>query len=788
MLIVPPSGNLSAALAIVGARPGKDECSSGKPFSGPSGSYLWNSIPYARDEVYVTNVRRDWSATNAVPTKTEIHEALPALRDELAACSANCILALGNEALYALTGKWGIDKWRGSILESTLLPGRKVVAAWHPANVARTYNRIWIFDADVKRAINESRYPEIRRPHREFILDPTQEEAIEFIRAIGDNCVVDIECPFGSGNVLYCMGVSDAAIPHRVCTVPFIGGRISPYQLIQVIREFDELFRTRGISGQNIGFDVDRLERFGFRVGTIEFDTMLAHHLLWPEAGTAQKDDTGKDVFSGGHDLGFIASCYTTEPYYKHEAEWKFDEHGQVDWRRYWTYNAKDVAVTGESRLGLLAELREFGQEGYYREHVLSLIRPVWRMQSRGLHVDLGRLVGTRKRLQLETDLLQARFNHDSRVGFHCNVKSPIDMKVLILEHLGLKINKKSKKTGAPSLDEDTIRELAYNSPHTDLFQQVIDIRKRRTLISGFLGMEVNDVGNYCAGYKIHGTDSGRLSSTSPKLLDGRMGPQLQNIPKKMRIVFNAPQDYCLMTADLRRAEAMYVAYAAREEALIDVFNDSTRDLYRELAADALGRALEDISKDSLERECFKSVCHASNYGMGDARFIKVLRLKGIDIEDIYVRGITQPSRKAKFLLETYHQKFPNVRRTYQAEVRDRVRTTRTLHDAFGRRRFFMGRMDDALFRIAFSFPPQGTVVGITNAALRQLDGEGWPVVLQVHDSVGMYVRNDQVERGREAFRRAFNRPLVVGGRELLIPIDIQEGPSWGEVKSVVAA
>ena len=47
---------------------------------------------------------------------------------------------------------------------------------------------------------------------------------------------------------------------------------------------------------------------------------------------------------------------------------------------------------------------------------------------------------------------------------------------------------------------------------------------------------------------------------------------------------------------------------------------------------------------------------------MGAKRFITVLRLKGIDIEDIYVRGITKPLAKGEYLMGTYHQRFKRIR------------------------------------------------------------------------------------------------------------------------------
>jgi len=170
---------------------------------------------------------------------------------------------------------------------------------------------------------------------------------------------------------------------------------------------------------------------------------------------------------------------------------------------------------------------------------------------------------------------------------------------------------------------------------------------------------------------------------------------------------------------------------------------------------------------------------------MGPDKLITVLRLKGIDIEDISVRGIHHPKRKALYFLEGYHERFPAVRGRWQARLREEIRTKRTLYDALGRRRFFMGRMDDALFRIGYSYRPQSSVVGITNLAFRRLDAWGWRMVLQVHDFVGIEFPSEREQECYAALAAAFDTPLTLNGRTFTIPVDIKAGPNWRDLKPV---
>ena len=787
MIAVPPDPPhiLPGKLAIVGARPGKEEARLGHPFVGGSGEELWKLLAnhgVRRPQCLVTNSVLTFDPDRALPTTSEIRENLPRLRAELEAYPSNVIVALGNEALEAVCGLRGIDNWRGSILESTLLPGRKVVACWHPANILRTYERRYILDADLGRAVKQSAFPEIRRPVRNFILDPSMDQCVEFLRAIGDEACVDVECTRAT-KALRCVGIGDMRDANNILCIPIMRGSMTISEKVVVVREMQKMFDRCGIVGQNVGFDKWVLELFGFRVLRLTFDTMLAHHLLWPEAGMKLKTSEGKDNFAGGHDLGFISSCYTEEPYYKHQGNLREDT--PEAWREHWIYNCKDVAVTIESTVGLRHELQEFGQTDYYDTHVNQLIDPVWRMQNQGLDIDAEALKDRKHRAQLENKVLQGRLNR--AVGFDCNVKSTIHLRYLLHDKLHLPIKKRTKKGGAPSTDEETLRTLAYNSPYTDLFKLILDVRERRTLLSGFMQLETSKDGRYRAAYLIHGTDSGRLSSRAPKDLDGRLGPQLQNIPVHFRNVFRAAEGCGLMGADLRRAEAMFVAYDSGDPELIHGFEVPGFDSYVALGEHILGIKFAELVKEvaKMYRDCFKQVTHASNYGMGPDKLIAVLRLKGIDIEDINVRGIHKPKRKAEYFLEGYHERFPAVRHKWQSRLREEIRTKRTLYDALGRRRFFMGRMDEALYRIGYSFRPQSTVVGITNMALRRLDALGWKVILQVHDFVGIEYQLDEKVHCYRAIQEAFNTPITLNGRTFTIPVDVKAGPNWRDMKAV---
>src|SRR4029077_7097604 len=156
---------------------------------------------------------------------------------------------------------------------------------------------------------------------------------------------------------------------------------------------------------------------------------------------------------------------------------------------------------------------------------------------------------------------------------------------------------------------------------------------ERRTMLSGFLNLETSEDGRYKANYLIHGTKSGRLSSR------GRgKGPQLQNIPLMARRMFVASPGHALLQGDLKRAEAMFVAFDSESMKLRELYTNDAINPYCEFASDTMGFRV--TKKDEVLYKTFKQVTHASNYGMAWKKLIAVLRLAGVNIEDIPIKGV----------------------------------------------------------------------------------------------------------------------------------------------------
>ena len=225
---VPPSGNPSAKLAVCGEQPGVQEVRAipPRPFVGPAGQGLDECLQMTkilRRDLYLTNVIKDLDRPLVhyidldSRGKWTIHEEgyqyIKELGDELGKLNLNCIVALGNIALLALTNRVGITKWRGSVLESTLVPGLKVVPTFHPATfIPPKFNFLNkpLICEDLLRAKTESEFKEIRRLARSVVIRPSFDESISCLNSCYENGVrgrtlgIDIEVINGEVD---CIGI-----------------------------------------------------------------------------------------------------------------------------------------------------------------------------------------------------------------------------------------------------------------------------------------------------------------------------------------------------------------------------------------------------------------------------------------------------------------------------------------------------------------------------------------------------------------------------------------------------
>jgi DNA polymerase len=133
--VVIGSGEVGAALVIVGEAPGRSEDEGGQPFIGRSGQLLFRllgeEIGLTREECYVTNVVKCRPPKNRPPRVRELRACGIWWDLQLAQMSPRVIMTLGNTASRAVLGTDAkIGDIHGRVHE---VDGRVVIPTYHPA-------------------------------------------------------------------------------------------------------------------------------------------------------------------------------------------------------------------------------------------------------------------------------------------------------------------------------------------------------------------------------------------------------------------------------------------------------------------------------------------------------------------------------------------------------------------------------------------------------------------------------------------------------------------------------
>lgn len=296
-------------------------------FYSSSDPWLLDAIWQLHPEVYRTNVFNIHPSGNdltlfcgdrkdAIPgfpkmgttgwIRADYAPELERLGDELIRDDPNLVVCLGNAALWALAGRTGISKLRGTTCVSThTVAGYKLLLAYHPSAVCRQWELRPTTVVDLMKINKEKEFPDVRRPKVEIWIEPDLQDIQTFIsRYITNGCKilsVDIET---SGSQVTCIGFAprgDIAIvipihDSRSKSGSYWATKELELQCWEIIRGVLEDKSVPKVL-QNGLYDSAFLWRaYGIKVMGMEHDTMLLHHALQPEA------------LKG---LGYLGSIYT---------------------------------------------------------------------------------------------------------------------------------------------------------------------------------------------------------------------------------------------------------------------------------------------------------------------------------------------------------------------------------------------------------------------------------------------------------------------------------------------
>ena len=788
---VPPTHNIDALYVGVGEQPGREEVKRRQVFVGPAGREFDESLTAAnisRHQMYLTNVIKDldkplnhyiqmYKGTRRLPQPiiSDIGvEYLNFLQWELSQTSAKYFIAIGAVALFALTGRFGIHNWRGSVLDCILVPDRKVIPVIHPATIIPPKNqflnrRLLIFDLKRVREYTEGLHVSTQRFSK---ISPSFDNVMQFLSICkekglaGSRISYDIEVYMHRKyKQVSCIAF---ATNHQAICIPFTdsnGDYFTIQQEADIWKEIAKILEHPDIRicGQNLIFDNHFLLRtYGIKTVNID-DTMVAQNQIM------------SDYPKG---LDFITSIWTDHPYYKADGKAFFN--GSGFYEKFWQYNATDAQICDEAFPKQLEEITKLKTYEAYQRQV-KIIEPLTYMMERGIKVDVAKMESTGR--EYEKKISEFEQELADIVGYPLNAKSPKQLQEYFFHQKGVKPFKKGGKT---TYNNDAMKRLVRQGwREAKLIQE---IRKYTKLRSTYLDIgKIDDDKRIRCSYNPVGTRFSRISSS--KNIWGS-GGNLQNFPHHIQEFLIPDDGYIYYAFDLGQAENRIVAYVGEVVDMIDCF-ETGKDVHSKTARMIMktfygsgqianSMDVKDLAPlgDGTHKWRFwgKKANHGFNYDWSFKNFSLANEL---------------PEKDGKLIYNAYHRLYPGVQQSFHAYVKKCLRTSRVLVNLMGRHTVFLGPVSGSralnTFKEAYSCIPQGTVGDVINE--RGLNYIYYnqdlfkPIELlrQVHDEVGfqipLSVSWEDQSKMLLLIKKQLEIPLKTHlGRSFVIPADLTIG------------
>jgi DNA polymerase-1 len=778
----------------------------GKSFTGPSGKVLDHLLQLQgldRTTVLATNVvlcQSDGSEPGFGLAQSCCDGRLQA---EIQDCET--VIACGREAAYSLIGESNITLNRGyphAALNPFSGKRQRIVVTNNPAMVLRDDGTYPELQRDFRLAINPLPKPTLPKVSFTDDVSTAKEWANEILRRIDANqreglgqllIASDIETrrrsPSGSFSEIVCAGFS-----LRVeRAVVFGNGPCHDQDFLE--NYLKRIYEARGIDflWHNGKYDVKVLRRYYDIQARVDEDSMLLSWALDERPGDPESG-------AGGHSLEWLLKDHLGWPKYEPVSVRAFKREGILrNPRELYEYNGFDTAGS----IGLFEVLKGLAVNDNvwdkpYKSQLIRLSETLTKIE----------LSGTIYDADVACDMLEAevwpklseqrRRLRELSKDPSLNPNSPKQIQSLLYQSWGITHDlqrPRQERLGKQSTDkyvrEKILRgEFGYNdrSVHRsriDQFVQTLDDfksldKQRGTYLEGMV-LALGGNNRIYTDYKIHGTESGRLSSSNPNLQNiTRTKSGLPNI----RRCFIPDPGCCFISADLSQAELRAIAVLSADERLRSIYLGSGRSLHKEVATAFYG-----------ENYSYEDYTHAKNINFGVAYW-----QSAYSFHQMY----HMPLEEADSFVKWWWSRFPKVWE-WTKKTEETVMSVGEIQSPFGhKRRFYVIPADESgrlhVVKEGINFLPQNIAANGTLWALMELTEYLWDSGLwrfaqpriTVHDSILVNCHEDYVDdvapKMKQFMEEALNKAI---GWNFPFVAELSIGANWGvlvEMPNKIAA
>jgi len=792
-------GDANSNILFVGEAPGAEEDRVGMPFIGQSGKVLkklFDEVGISeRKDYYIANTVMCRPPDNRDPEKDELKNCLPYLFKQIELIKPKIICCLGKVAAQNLLGTTNnLKQLRGVVHNFNDIP---VVVTYHPGYLLRNSSGRSAVVSDLKkilRILNSDKDAVKVEKHYKLITTLEElENTVEYILNNAEIIAFDVET---TGLEFFCnkiLGVGLSISPYSAYYIP-----IKYFSALEELykshfsdlnyfdpKVFKKLIRSKehknkfikyelddfwgddskkvynlvkkllesGIpkTAHNAKFDIKFLKYVGINVKNLRFDSMLAHYLL-DENSRHSLDELSvsfddlldyssivKDIGGSGKEVAF----HTVPVEILGEYCMK-----DCDLCLRLSYMFRDEL---EKKPKLFNLLRKF---------YIPLTDIFVDAEIQGITVDVSNTLELKESFEKEMKEISDKLN--IRAGKEINIASNKQKGWLLFEKLGLPILAKTP-SGNPKVDNEVLLNLRDNHKSGVagfLLRYAFLAKMVSTYLNNFLNMR--DVNNRIhSSYKLHGTETGRLSSA---------GPNLQNIPRDKRIksLLVASPGRTLIVTDYSQMELRVLAWYSKDKKMLDCYEQGI-DIHKLTASSIFSVPYEEVTK--AQRQISKTTNFAIVYGSGAEGLMNTLNTDSKFEESGF--NITQD--EAQQFLNIYFKTYTGVA-DWISFVYEGALESGFVENVFGRRRRFPQFMDRGLSnyeqaelrRKAANSVIQGTASDICNFAtircVNYLKENGFDkkavFIVNVHDAVIFDVDEDFVDEIKEPIREILERTI----------------------------
>jgi len=504
---------------------------------------------------------------------------------------------------------------------------------------------------------------------------------------------------------------------------------------------------------QNAKFDRLMFKAAGIELAGVGFDTMIASYVIDPES-IHKLDDMAMDLLQIR-----TVSYKTLVGKRKSIAEVAIPLVAQYcGMDTYITYRLVPIL---QEQLTAVPELWDLFQ------NIEMALEPILaKMEWCGIRIDKEYLSAFSQELEKDLDALAIAAYEQAGKKF--NLNSPKQLSEILVEMLGEKFTKKSRKSKTGySTDVAVLNKLEGEDPLIDTILENRTLAKlKSTYVDALPSLIQPKTGRVHTDFNQTVASTGRLSSSNPNL---------QNIPirtafsKRIRAGFLPEDGWILMSADYSQIELRILAHLSQEPELMRAFN-AGEDVHTVTAQLLLEK--EEVTSD--ERRLAKIINYGVIYGMGAQKFS---------------RDIGVPVKVAKQFIEKFNQRYERIF-TYMQDLEFEAERDGYVKTVLGRRRYFRGLSQvagyqkAALLRSAVNAPIQGTSADIIKIAMLRVDellrDYQARLLLQVHDELVFEVPPNEVAELQPKIKAAMESAVELSVK---LEVDVHTGKNWMEAK-----